>query len=230
MKKRKIVVIIPARGGSKRILFKNIQLLAGKPLIAYTIQNSLKSNLIDRTIVSTDNEKIADIARNYGEEVIMRPDSLAGDESPTEQTMIHVVETLKKEKYDPEYVVLLQPTSPIRKLSTINEGIKMIIESDADSLLSVCEIQHYYLSGHFEGEEYKPDYSQRQFSHKMPKKYRENGALYITKKDFLINNENRIGGKIRAIIMNNVDSIDIDDISDFELAEKIIRGDYYEQN
>jgi len=217
-----IISIIPARGGSKRIPKKNIKLLAGRPLIAYTIKASLGSKLISNTIVSTDDEEIADIAKKNGAEVIMRPKELAKDDSPTEQAMIHVIELLQKQGYKVDYVVLLQPTSPLRGTDIIDKGINLVLESDIDSVLSVCEIQNYYLTGYFAEDYYKIEYDKRPFSHAMPKKYRENGAMYITKKDILIKNKNRLGGKIKAIVMNEIDSIDVDNEEDFRLVEKII--------
>jgi len=219
---KQIVAIIPARGGSTRIFKKNIKLLAGKPLIAYTIEASLNSELINRTIVSTDDKETAGVAEKYGAEVIIRPKEISKDDSPTEQAMIHVVEQLENRNHIIDYVVLLQPTSPLRGTDIINEGINFILKSDADSALTVCETQHYYLSGYFHEGYYKPEYDKRPFSHKMPKKYRENGAFYITKKDCLFKTHNRISGKIKAIEMNELDSVDIDEEKDFSLVEKII--------
>jgi len=223
---KKIVAIIPARGGSKRIPHKNIKLLAGKPLLSYSIDAAIQCRLVDRIIVSTDDPKIAKVARFDGAEVFMRPREISQDESSTEDVLINVAGRLEEEKYFPDYIVLLQPTSPLRDAPIINKGIKMIVEADADSLVSVCEIQHYYLAGHFEGEDYKLEYNKRPFSQKMPKKFRENGALYITGRDFLLKERNRIGGRIKALIMNEVDSIDIDEPSDFEIVERIIKGKY----
>jgi len=225
-----IISIIPARGGSKRIPKKNIKLLAGKPLIAYTIEASLNSKFINKTIVSTNDEEIAAIAKKYGAEVIVRPQEIAGDNSSTEDALIHVIEELEKQGQQISHVVLLQPTSPLRKTEDIDKGINLALETNSDSVLSVCEIQHHYLTGEFKEEAYSLDYSKRPFSQTMPKKYRENGAIYITKKNLLTKNKNRLGGKIKAIVMNEIDSIDIDEIYDFELIEKIIKGDYYEGN
>ncbi|MFC1815079.1 cytidylyltransferase domain-containing protein [Thermodesulfobacteriota bacterium] len=219
---KQIVAIIPARGGSKRIFKKNINLLAGKPLIAYTIEASLNSQLINRIIVSTDDSEIADVAKTYGAEVIMRPKEISEVDSPTEQAMLHAIKEIEKQNYITDYVVLLQPTSPLRGTDIINKGINIILESDADSVLSVCEIRHYYLTGYFHEDYYKLEYDKRPFSHTMPKKYRENGAFYITKKDCLIKTQNRISGKIKAIIMNELDSIDIDEKEDFNLVEKFV--------
>lgn len=221
--KKEFIAIIPARGGSKRIHKKNIKFLAGKPLLAYTIEASLNSKLISKTFVSTDDKNIADVAIKYGAEVIMRPEQLSKDDSSTEQAMIHAIEQLEKQGYKQiDYVILLQPTSPLRGTDIIDNGIKLVLESDVDSVLSVCEIQNYYLSGYFTGDYYKREYDNRPFSQSMPKKYRENGALYITKKDLLISNKNRINGKTKAIVMNVLDSIDIDDEDDFNLVEEII--------
>ena len=223
MKKNfKIISIIPARGGSKRIPKKNIRLLNGKPLIAYSIELSLRCENIDRTIVSTDDPDIARIAKDYGAEVLLRSNELSGDLISTEPVMLDILKQLKVDNYDPDYVVLLQPTTPLRSLYSLNEGLKLILGSQADTLLSVCEIPHYYLSGHFEKGDYCLDYKSRPFSQTMEKKYRENGALYITKKDFLLKHENRIGGKIKAIVMNEIESIDIDEPKDFELAEQMM--------
>lgn len=229
-KKQKIIAIIPARGGSKRIIGKNIKDLAGKPMIAYTIESSIKSKFINRTIVSTDDKEIAKVAKKYGAEVIMRPKELAQDNTPTEPVLIHVVKELEKKGEKISHVVLLQLTSPLRKTKIIDQGIKLAIKSNADSVLSVSEMQHYYLLGHFENDGYKLEYDKRPFSQDMQKKFKENGALYITKKEFLLKNKNRIGGKINAIVMNPIDSMDIDEMSEFEIVEKIIKGDYYERN
>lgn len=220
---KEIVAIIPARGGSKRIPQKNMKFLAGKPLLAYTIEASLKSNLINKTFVSTDDDNIADIAIKYGAEVIMRPDQISKDDSSTEQAMIHAVEQIEKRGYEQiDYVVLLQPTSPLRGSNIIDNGINLMLKFDVDSVLSVCEIQNYYLSGYFSDDYYIREYDNRPFSQSMPKKYRENGALYITKKDLLLTNKNRTNGKTKAIVMDELESIDIDNEDDFNLVEKII--------
>jgi len=223
--KKEFIAIIPARGGSKRIPKKNIKFLAGKPLLAYTIEAARNSKLINKTFVSTDDNDIADVAIEYGAEVIMRPEQLSKDDSSTEQAMVHAVEQLEKQGYKQiDYVVLLQPTSPLRGTDIIDNGINLVLESDVDSVLSVCEIQNYYLSGYFIGDYYKREYDNRPFSQSIPKKYRENGALYITKKDLLLTNKNRTNGKTKAIVMNELDSIDIDEEDDFNLIEKFIQN------
>jgi len=110
-----MLCIIPARGGSKGVQNKNIRIIAGKPLIAWSIEQALKCELIDRVIVSTENRQIATIAEQFGAEIpFLRPEVLAQDDSPTEPVLIHSVEKLEKQRYYPKAVMLLQPTSPIR--------------------------------------------------------------------------------------------------------------------
>ncbi len=221
-----IVSIIPARGGSVRIPHKNITLLNGKPLIAYSIESSLRSKRIHRTIVSTDSDEIARISESLGAEVFHRDSSLSDGNSSTELVMIDVLNKLHATGNYPEYLVLLQPTSPLRSNALVDKGIEIVLKTNADTLLSICEIPHYYLSGHFDNGQYLLDYKTRPFSHNMQKKYRENGALYITRSDYLIKHKNRIGGKIETIIMNEVDSIDIDEMKDLVLVEKLLKLDY----
>ncbi|MEK6900492.1 MAG: acylneuraminate cytidylyltransferase family protein, partial [Nanoarchaeota archaeon] len=120
---KKIVAIIPARGGSKRIPRKNIKLLAGKPLIAYTIEAAKRSASLDRIFVSTEDEEIAKVASYYGAEIIKRPDILATDNATTESVLCHAVNNLEKEGYFPELVVLLQPTSPLRGSYIIDKAV-----------------------------------------------------------------------------------------------------------
>ena len=138
----KILGIIPARGGSKGIPKKNIKLLNGKPLIAYTIEAALASNL-DRVIVSTDCKEIAGISKEYGAEVIIRSFNLAEDTTPTLPVLQHVVSKLEVEF---DAVMTLQPTSPLRTSKHINEAIELF-ESDkeVDSLVSVVEVPHNYM-------------------------------------------------------------------------------------
>ena len=222
---KKIIAIIPARGGSKRIPEKNIMSLAGKPLIAYTIEAAKNSGYIDRVIVSTDDEKIAEISREYGAEIIIRPKEFAQDNSSSEDALLHVIKHLNEnESYDPDYIVMLQATSPLRGTKLIDMAIEKAITTNADSVLSVCEAQHYYLAGLIEEDKYIPEYEKRPFSHEMPKKFRETGAVYVTKKEHLIKTKNRLGGDQRAIVMDPVSSIDIDDENDFKLIERVIKA------
>ena len=117
----KVVAVIPARGGSKGIPRKNMMLLNGKPLVYYTIRESLKSKYINRTIVSTEDNEIAKISSEYGAEVVRRPVELAKDDTPTIDVVLHVLDTLKAQNFEPDIVVLLQPTSPLRNTQDIDK-------------------------------------------------------------------------------------------------------------
>ena len=139
MKNKKILAIIPARGGSKGIPRKNIKLLAGKPLIAYTIEAALKSKYLDRVIVSTEDREIAETSRHYGAEVIKRPKILAKDKAKTIDVIFHLLNVLKEKNYIPEIIVLLQPTSPLRIVKDIDKAIELFLKEKCESVVSVCE-------------------------------------------------------------------------------------------
>ena len=139
-----ILAIIPARIGSKGIPQKNIKKLAGKPLLAYTAEAALHSDLLTRFVLSTDDEKIAVIGRNYGLEVpFLRPTELAQDDTPALPVFQYVVSELERqEQYQPDVVVVLQPTSPLRSSKHIDEAIQIFSQSEVDSLVSVTEVPH----------------------------------------------------------------------------------------
>jgi len=224
-KNKKILAVIPARGGSKEIPRKNIRLLAGKPLIAYTIEAALKSKYVDKVIVSTEDIEISQISEQYGAEVVKRPEKLARDETPTLSVIQHVVRRLK-EKYD--IIVALQPTSPLRDEKDIDAAIDLFGKHGTDSLVSVCEVEHHpYWMVRVTNGKVEPfvktdkEYPRRQ---DLPKLYRFNGAIYIAKKDILMK-ENKIFGKnATAFIMPLEKSIDIDTELDFKLAEILMKS------
>ena len=138
---KSVLVIIPARGGSKGVPKKNIKSLNGKPVISYTIEEAKKSKYIDRIVVSTDNKDIAEVSKNYGAEVpFLRPSELAKDDTPGIDPIIHCINWLKEnEKYLPDYVCLLQCTSPFRRVQQIDEALERLIYENFDSLVSICE-------------------------------------------------------------------------------------------
>lgn len=139
-----MLALVPARGGSKGVPGKNIRPLAGKPLISYTINAALRSEYQLRVVVSTDDVRIAEVSRAAGAEVpFLRPQELALDETPTLSVVQDALHWLKEhEAYEPEIVVLLQPTSPLRTAQHIDEGIRLLLETGADSVISVCEAEH----------------------------------------------------------------------------------------
>ena len=225
------VAIIPARGGSKGIPRKNIKELCGKPLITYIIETALRVEELDRVIVSTEDKEIAEVAKKCGAEVpFMRPEELARDETPTLPVLQHAVKYLEeKENYKPDIVVLLYATSPLLKHERVSEAIKLLKARGFDSVLSVVEDRgHYWIK---RGEDYERLYPKvlknRQFTEPLLK---ENGAIYLCKRDLLMKENTMVGGKIGFLKMQKEESIDIDEPLDFEIAEFFMRRREYGKN
>ena len=217
---RTFLAVVPARGGSKRLPRKNILELNGKPLIAYTIEAGLKSRYLDDVVVTSDDETILEVSRKYGASILKRPCELATDTASSYEVVKHTIENMKK--YD--YIVLLQPTSPLRNEKHIDEAIELLEEKKADAIVSVCEMEHNPLWCNI-----LPDnHSMRNFmrediknirSQDLEKYYRLNGAIYICKTDkFLKEGTFMISDNIYAYIMDRNISIDIDEKIDFQLA------------
>lgn len=223
-KGKNIVAIIPARGGSTGLPRKNIKSLAGKPLIAYSIEAALKSKYIDKVIVSTEDEEIAEISRRYGAEVIERPKELAKDITPTEPVLEHILEWLKEDEgYKSDIIILLQPTSPLRNSKHIDEALDIFLNRDYDSLLSVCPSSAFlWRIGETSAYPVNYDFKNRPRRQDKEPEYRENGALYITTYNNFMKNHNRLGGMIGVYIMSEEFSIEIDTEFDFWLCKKIL--------
>ncbi len=224
MEKMKIVAIIPARGGSKGIPKKNMKELCGKPLIAYIIEAALTAEGLDRVIVSTEEKEIAEIAKKYGADVpFIRPKELAKDETPTLPVLQHAVKYLEEtENYRPEIVVLLYATSPLLRAERISGAIKMLKEGEFDSILSVVEDRsHYWIEKDGKYERLYPEViKNRQLIRPL---FKENGAIYICKRDILMEKNEIVGGRIGLLKMRKEETIDIDEPLDFEIAEFFMR-------
>jgi CMP-N,N'-diacetyllegionaminic acid synthase len=224
----KIIGIIPARSGSKGLKDKNIKLLNEKPLIAYTIEAAVKSGVFEKIIVSTDSPKYAEISKNYGAEVpFLRSESLSGDEVATNDVVIDLIKKLKKIGEEFECLMILQPTSPLRSSHDIKNAVKLLIEKEANAIVSLCETEHSPL---YTGEVPKDlridgfiDKNTSYRRQELPKFYRLNGAIYLSKVDYFINFENLYEEKCYAYLMDKERSVDIDDNLDFLLAETIIK-------
>lgn len=223
-----VLAIIPARGGSKGIPRKNVRDLAGKPLIVWTIEAALRASTISRVVVSTDDDEIASVAEAAGAQVIRRPPELAQDTTPTEPALLHVLGTLEQtEGYRPDAVSLLQCTSPLRGADLIDQCVRLLFETGCDAVMTVLHVQHWYLVGKMDEEgRYWPeyDYQKRPRSQDMPEKFRENGAVYVTRLESMLKYRNRLGGDVRVVPMDPVRSVDIDLEEDFVLAEEVIKG------
>jgi len=225
--KPNIIALIPARGGSKGIPRKNIRLLAGKPMIAYTIEAALKSRYIDRAVVSTEDDEIAEISKRYGAEVIERPEDLAKDETPTIDVIFQVLEVLRTENYNPNIVVLLQPTSPLRKAEDIDNAIELFVNDSCESVVSVCEVEHSpYWSFKIEDKYLNPVFERKYLKMKrqdLPKVYMPNGAIYVSTPEVLCKYESFYHSKTIPYTMPPERSIDIDNEIDFMLAELVTK-------
>ena len=230
----KILSIIPARGGSKGIKLKNLSKINGKPLVAFSIEHSLASKLINRTIVSTDNEEIAKVSEEYGAEIpIFRNKELAGDRVLDLPVFEHMLTYLKEEEnYEPEIVVHLRPTSPYRKAEWVDSAIKLLIENtSADSIRSVSEpsqhpyrifeIKDKYLFPLMHERHPEPYLLRRQ---DLPKMYYYNCVIDVTKPSTIFNKKSMTGDKMLPYIMEPEDSIDIDKPMDLEFAKFFLKN------
>jgi len=218
----KIVGVIPARSGSKGIKKKNIKNLNGKPLIAYTIEAAKESNLTD-IYVSTDSSEIAEIASSLGSKFILRPSNLARDDSPTLSTLQHF-SSIIKEKYDA--IMTLQPTSPLRSSNDINKAIEIYIRNpEYQSLVSLVRVPHNMSYSKLMYREEKFFYGNNKIKPRQQVKdsYARNGAIYITSLKIL--NKSIFEQETLGYIMDKVSSIDIDDLEDWQLAEKLLMSD-----
>jgi CMP-N,N'-diacetyllegionaminic acid synthase len=219
--KKKIVAIIPARKGSKRIKNKNIRLFNGKPLIEWTIAAAKKSKFVDEIYITTNDEKVKIIAKKNKIKIINRPRHLANSFIMPDYAIKHAYLQINK---DFDYIIMLHPTSPLRTSKNIDNAVKDIINSKADSLLSVHE------ESPFLWEKRKRFYHSINYNFKKRprsqnfKILRENGAVYVTKPEIYTKYNNRLGGKIFISKMNSLNSIDINTEEDFVISEKLMRS------
>jgi len=229
IKNKKIIAIIPARGGSKGIPRKNVKLLAGKPMIAYTVEAALKSKYLDRVIVSTEDKEIAETSKKYGVEVIKRPKRLATDKAGLTDVISHVLDILRRENYIPKLIILLQPTSPLRNTDDINRATELFLKDKAEFLISVCPAEHPPCWGFMIKNKYlKPIFEPKYLEmtrQDLPKSYMPNGAIYIFAPEVLSKYKSFHSNKTLPYIMPPERSVDIDNEMDFMLAELIINKD-----
>lgn len=220
-KDNKILVVIPARGGSKGIPRKNIRMMNDKPLIAHTINHANSSEYIDNVVVSTDDDEIKFIAEKFGADVIKRSKELAEDNVPLDP-VIYDATIKQEEKFNTVYdfVITLQPTSPLLKTSTLNKAIEKLCEGN-DTVISVVDDRHLSWGYDTEDDKFYPLYSKRVNRQYLPKQYRETGSIFATKREFL-KEDSRLGEKIDLIPVSPHESIDIDNYEDWWVAERLL--------
>jgi len=210
----KIIAIIPARGGSKGIPRKNLVNFSGKPLIQWSIEAALKSKYITDVIVSSDDDEILNEAQKNKEVLALkRPIELAQDTSKTEPVLTHVLDSLNEIKYD--YLILLQPTSPLRTFKDIDVAFEKLLNSKATSLISVCELEHHpYKTFNIDENGYLKGIINNDFPfyprQVLPKTYRANGAIYIIKVEEFMKKNTLLTNKTIHFEMSIESSLDID--------------------
>ncbi|MGE6167756.1 cytidylyltransferase domain-containing protein [Aeromonas media] len=217
------IAIIPARGGSKRLPNKNILPLNGKPLIVWTIEAALDSQLFDMVLVSTDSQDIADVSMSAGATMpFLRPAELASDTATTNDVISHMVGWVEKEYDDVVRVTLLQPTSPLRDADNIREAMRLYDEKQASSVISVCELEHPIqycnrLPSDLSMAGFIPARA-NQRTQELEIYYRLNGAIYIFERRFVGSLSDIYSAGSFAYLMDKKKSVDIDDAYDFALA------------
>lgn len=228
----KILALIPARGGSKGVPGKNIKLLGGKPLLAYTSEIALQSKYLTEIIVSTEDQEIRNVAENLGIKVpFKRPAELAQDTTPTIDAIVHALKWYEKQNVFFDAVCLLQVTSPFRTIAFLDKAIEKFIEKDTDSLVSVQRVPHEY-NPHWTFEQNDQGnlkiatgeteiISRRQ---DLPIAYHRDGSIYITKTKAILEQHSLYGNSTAFIESDSDAYVNIDTLEDWEKAEKMIQN------
>ena len=224
----RILAIIPARGGSKGLLRKNIYPLNGRPLITYSIEASLKSRYITKTIVSSEDEEILKVSAECGSELLKRPMDFATDSASSEMVVTDCLRKLKNQGDLFDILILLQPTSPLRNYEDIDNAFELFFKNDATALISVYEPEHNPIksfklnkNGFLEGlVDNKSPFRPRQ---DLPKAFMSNGAIYIIYVDEYLKSFSFFSDRTIPFVMSSLKSTDVDNISDIIKIEGVLK-------
>lgn len=217
-----VLVVIPVKERSTRLPGKNLKDLCGKPMMAYPIEAAKGAHGVSRVVVTTESEKIKKIAEQYGAEVpFIRPMELTEDAVTSQQVLVHALDELKKlENYEPEYVLLLYPTSPLLSRERIEQAIALAVEKNADSVIS-----GYYTKGHYWVQEsdawkrlYPIDLVNSQYQKPL---FVENGAIYMTRASIL--RKQMVADRAQVLLMEPDENVDVDYPEDFAKAEALLK-------
>lgn len=228
-KHRRILGVVPARGGSKGLPRKNVKALLGKPLIVWTIEQAKESKYLDRVIVSTDDEVIADISIKHGASVpFLRPRELATNDAKVIDVLIHAIDSLETNGDSYDLTMLLQPTSPLRISEDIDCAIELLFARKAQTIVSVCETEHHpYGANTLPADGNMQNFLKPEVINKnrqeLPTFYRINGAIYLAYCDYLKTRKTLFGNETYAYVMPRERSIDIDSQIDLEFAEYLLK-------
>jgi len=225
---KRVIAVIPARGGSKSVAGKNIRPLGGKPLLVWSIEVAQQVNEIDRILVSTDDDLIAAVGRSYGAEVYVRPAHLATDDALVIDAIKDLLKTLLAERETPEWIILLEPTCPLRTADDVRGCLKLVARGGYDSVATFKEAE---LNPHrawrlIDGmpEVFIPGSIPWLPRQKLPKAYQLNGAIYLFRATLLAGEaKSLLVGKLGAVLMPRERSQDIDDGVDFAIAEALLQ-------
>lgn len=229
-KGKRVLCLIPARGGSKGLPKKSILKLKNKPLIAWTIESARAVKFFDKIVVSTDDPAIAAVAKKYGGGVpFLRPKALATDKCPMDKVIIHAIDYFAKQGMDFDLLVLLQPTSPLRQARDIKQALNLLVSKKAQAVVSVTQTEHsIYWANTLPKDNCMKHFIKPKFINKnrqeLPVFYRINGAVYAAYTDFLKRKKSFFGNRTFAYIMPRSRSVDIDTREDFKYAEFLLRG------
>jgi CMP-N,N'-diacetyllegionaminic acid synthase len=219
-----ILAIIPARGGSKGIPRKNLQPVTGVPLVVHTIRHALEAALVDRVVVSTDDDEIAAVSAAQGVEVIQRPLEISGDTASSESALLHALDVLSaRGEVAPELVVFLQATSPIRRPSDIDGAVRLLLEQGYDSVFSASVAHGFVWEARDDGVvplDYEP--GARPMRQQIGEREMENGSIYVLRPRILRETGVRLGGNIGIYRMGYLEGLQIDEPEDLELARWIL--------
>ena len=224
MSDHSVLVVIPAKARSTRIPGKNLKDLCGKPMMAYIIETAKGAKGVDRVVVTTESEEIKKVAERYGAEVpFLRPPELTSDTATSQEVVSHALSALKAhDGYDPEYVLLLYPTSPLLSRERVEQAIALAIEKDADSV-----VRGYYDKGHYWIED-KGAWKRLYPVHPVNSQYqdplfKENGAIYMTRALALQKQKQLLADRVEVLLMNPDENIDVDYPEDFARVEATLR-------
>lgn len=223
---KKIVAIIPARGGSKGIQSKNIKHLAGKPLIAWTIEAAVRSQLVSEVFVSTDNEIIAGIASDYGAKILNRPIELSGDQASSESALLHALGVLDQLGEQPDILVFMQCTSPLTSHSDIDSAIDKLIRTGADSCFTATDFHYFVWQQNEDGSMKGINHDQRYRARRQDrdKQFVENGAIYVMRTEGFRKAQHRFFGKTIMSMMPAERCVEIDELLDLSVAEVLLKN------
>lgn len=221
-----VLAIIPARGGSQGIPRKNIKPLCGRPLIAWTIEATLAASTVERVVVSTDDDEIADVSRHFGAEVVMRPVEISGALASSESALLHVLDTLRaRESYEPETIAFLQCTSPLTMPEDVDATVRLVTEEGFDSAVTMTPF-HYYLwrqrtDGQMEAINHVA--STRLMRQEREPEYLEVGAVYAMQTQGFRSHQFRFFGRIGRHLLPAERALEIDEPEDWPRAELLLR-------